>query len=251
MAAMTFWTKQELSVLHKYGWRHGLAPLYSRIHDINPARTFEAVARKLRELRGLGLIKFNPRVVAYNSLRVGYFDIESSDLNADKGYMLSWAIKEAGVNNFYGSCLTKNDIIIEKFDYNLLIKLIDVLNKFDMIVTYYGSRFDIPFLKARIAEHNLEQIPWGTKFQCDLYFVVKSHLKITRKSLDNVTKLYDLQTSKIHKTSVDIKLWRLASIGNAKALQSVYAHNRADVILLEKLHNKLKPLYRQDIFRSI
>ena len=49
------------------------------------------------------------------------------------------------------------------------------------------------------------------------------------------------------KTHLDGSMWTLAISGNKKALEYVLEHNKYDVIILEKLHNRIKEFVRNTV----
>lgn len=245
----TSWTVEENNILRKFSGRD-MPTIYQKIREVNKGRTFGAIERQLRRLRQHGEAEYNPRKVAYDSLRAGYLDIETTDLAANRGFMLSYYIKVAGQNKFYCNGIKREDILSGKLDLNLIKQLLVDLESFDLLYTYYGSKFDIPFINSRIAKQGLEQIEYQSKFQKDLYFAVRHHHRLTRNTLDEATRIYNLQTRTVYKSKLDIDIWQQASVGNQKSLAYILTHNKWDVILLEKLHDKLKPLYKQDTFVS-
>lgn len=171
-------------------------------------------------------------------LKIGYFDIEASQLKADFGWLISWVIKHQNQNKYEGYILTKKDYRSQHRDKTAIQKLIIALQKFDKIVTYYGTGFDIPFVRTRALIHNLQFIPPKTILHLDLYYQVRSKLKLARNRLANVGEVFRLTK----KTPVDTNIW--ANVGlnyNKKALQYIWDHNIKDTILLEDAHNLLKP----------
>jgi hypothetical protein len=75
----------------------------------------------------------------------------------------------------------------------------------------------------------------------DLFFVVKSNLALTRKSLANVSWYLKLESKK---TPVDGRDWKLAATGDERAIRYVVDHCYSDVNLLEEAYEQLKPLIR-------
>jgi len=149
--------------------------------------------------------------------------------------MLTWVIKVKGKDKYYTSRINKQDLESGNFDKRLCEELIDTLNKFDVIYTYYGTGFDIPFMRARCLYYNLPFPEFGVLKHKDIYYMVRRLLKLNRKSLDVATKFLGIQG----KNHVLGKEWMLARIGNEAALDYVMEHNVLDCEILEKLHNKL------------
>jgi uncharacterized protein YprB with RNaseH-like and TPR domain len=71
----------------------------------------------------------------------------------------------------------------------------------------------------------------------DVYYMARGKLCLHRKSLDVVARHLGIPG----KTHVDGDLWMRATIhGDKKALQEILSHNKADVIVLEKVYHRLK-----------
>ena len=121
--------------------------------------------------------------------RVGYLDIESTGLKGNWDYMLCWCIKEAGNPDILGRHLTKREITGYKFDKDLTKELADTIRKFDRVITYYGIRFDIPFIKTRCEKWGLDFPAYRDLWQTDVYFIAKSNLLLHSTRLMHVCDL--------------------------------------------------------------
>lgn len=170
----------------------------------------------------------------YPGYKIGYLDVETSQLYANTGYMLTWCIKEKGGDVHYG-VINKRDILNYTFDKKLVQSLIDTMKKFKIIVTYYGTAFDIPFIRTRALVHNLDFPAFGDIYTWDLYYTVKSKLRLPRNTLEAACSICGIEG----KTHLDWRVWQLASIGDKKSLEEVLTHNKYDVIILEQLHDRL------------
>ena len=112
----------------------------------------------------------------------------------------------------------------------------DEMNKYDVIMTYYGTRFDIPFIRTRALYHGTYFPMYKQKSHKDLYYVVRSKLKLHRSSLQAATEFFGIDG----KTRIKPEYWQKARWGDKKSLKYVYDHNVADVEILELLHRKLE-----------
>jgi len=92
----------------------------------------------------MGLIKYD----WWTNKRIAYLDIETSDLKADFGIVLSWCLKFKNEKFIYSDVITKKDIENRTFDKRIIESLLKELEKVDIVVTYYGTNFDIPFLRT-------------------------------------------------------------------------------------------------------
>ena len=155
--------------------------------------------------------------------------------------MLSWFIKPLG-KKAVGDQITLEDLKKHDMaDERILWSLIEELENYDVVVTYYGSRFDIPFIRTRCLE---QQIPFpftGELIHWDLYYVCKHKFKLSRNRLDNLARLLGVEG----KDHVDPKLWRKAVFGDKKSMKYIYNHNRKDVEVLEGCYKKLNGYWRK------
>ena len=169
--------------------------------------------------------------------RVGYFDIETSNLRADFGILLCYAIKEAGENKILSGCITKKDLQSEGcLDKNLVKKCVDDLNKFDRIITHYGTNFDLPFVRTRALFWNLEFPPYGRIYHHDTYYILRNRLCLSRNRLESSCQHI---LGKTRKTHIDPRRWILALQGDAAALAYILDHCKRDVRDLEELYNRI------------
>lgn len=181
----------------------------------------------------------------YPGYKIGYFDIETDNLNADFGTMLSWCIKEKGGKTIY-NVIQKKDLFDGLADYKVIESLVEELRKYKIIITYYGTGFDLPYARAKAMHYNLDFPGYGELYHFDLFYTARSKLKLSSRSLANVCDYLNIKG----KTPLDKNVWRLAKYGDPKALAEVLDHNIGDVVILEQLHEKLDPL-RKWMKRSI
>jgi len=178
----------------------------------------------------------NPRPI-----REAFLDIEASQLNATFGQMLSWALKPRGQP-------TASDVIrrrTEKEERRILKTLLAALNDVDLIYTYYGSRFDVPFIRTRCLYHGLSFPAYLELYHRDVYYVARRCLRLHSTRLAAVAEFLGIEG----KTPVDPKVWVAAGFGDQKALQYILEHNRADVEVLELVWEVLERFARP-VWRS-
>jgi uncharacterized protein YprB with RNaseH-like and TPR domain len=172
------------------------------------------------------------------NMRIGYLDIESDGFAANFNIMLSWSLKERG-GKVFTDHITKRDLFYGNRDKRITKTLIDCMRHFDIICTYYGTKFDLPFVRTRAIYHGLEFPGYAEIIHFDLCYVVKRVFKLNRSTLDNAARLIRVAENKNH---IDWEIWNLAHFGDAKSLEYVMEHNILDVKVLEELHYVLEPL---------
>lgn len=181
-----------------------------------------------------GLIK---REDWWHDKTIAYLDIETADLNANWGFMLSWCIKYRDDDKIRKSIIKKKEIFDYEFDERLVKELLEELKNVDIVVTYYGTRFDIPFIRSRAMFWGMDDdFPaYGDKYHWDLYYKVRSKFKLHSNKLSVACAFLGIEG----KTPLTSDLVMMAQYAHPKALKTMMEHNIGDVEILEKLHNKL------------
>jgi uncharacterized protein YprB with RNaseH-like and TPR domain len=170
----------------------------------------------------------------YPDYRIGTLDIETDGLKTDFSTLLSWAIKEKD-GEVVHSEITKKELFSGDCDKRLVKDAIAELSKYKIIIGYYDTGFDLPFLRTKALHYDLDFPHYGTLYNFDLYYTVKSKLCLSRKSLDAATDYLNIPG----KTRIDREIWRRAKYGDPEALKEVSSHNISDVEITEALFEKL------------
>ena len=182
----------------------------------------------------------------YRDAQIGHLDIETSNLVANAGFMLSWAIKVTG-NKTLSDCIRGAEIRDAKsFDKRLCKSLLAALGELDVVTTYWGTGFDIPFIRTRCLGWGLPFPRYGQMAHLDLFYASRSLLKLHRRSLEAACAFFGIEG----KTHLDMEVWFRARVGHGPSLRYVLEHNRADAEILEQLWFKLEP-YRKWTRKSL
>lgn len=200
--------------------------------DMFPERTKASIIRKA-ELMNLKVNKKLRQELKED--RIGFLDIEASQLKADFGIVYSWYIKELGVNHYDSAVITREEILNGTLDKRVVQELVNALKSYSIIVTYYGTGFDIPFIRTRALMQNVDFIPYGEVQHKDMYFMARSLLCLHSKRLESVCDSLGI----VGKTKIENKYWILANTGNKEALEYICEHNKGDVDILEKVYLRL------------
>ena len=227
------WTEDEVRILDQYERTAKSAfVLYQEIRKAGYNRTYKAVTKKIESL---GLHK-PTRYTTGHEITIGYLDIESTGFSANIDVMLSWCIKGRGIKKVEGACITREELMSDKQDARIVEQLVDEMNKYDIIFTYYGTGFDVPFMRTRALDHDLPFPKFRKLSHKDIYYLVRSKLQLHRSSLKAATEFLGIDG----KTNLDPRVWRDARYGNKEALAYVLEHNVADVEILENLHKRIE-----------
>ena len=169
--------------------------------------------------------------------KIGYFDIESSNLSSDFGCVLCYAIKHK--DGVIQNSLTPQEIKEGSYDKRLLTDLCKDLRRFDRIVTWYGYKFDIPFVRSRAILHKLDFPLYKEISHTDAYQKAKILIRtLHSKRLGVVASFYGIK-AKEHPLNPEI--WLSCLSGNQKAIDFVQLHCKEDVHSLEAVWKRLAP----------
>lgn len=172
--------------------------------------------------------------------RMGFIDIEVSNLKANFGIILTWCIKERDGDILYDT-INESDLKSGNFDKRITANLIKAMGDFDILVGYYSTRFDIPFIRSRAVHIGIDFPNYGEIIHKDLYYIIKSKFQLHRNSLETACRFLLNDTNKTH---LDYKIWTNAIRGDAKSIEYILEHNKLDVIDTERLYNAVSGFNR-------
>jgi len=110
----------------------------------------------------------------------------------------------------------------------------DTINQADVVVHHNGDKFDLRKINARVIFHDLK--PMAKPVSVDTLKIARKEFGFTSSRLDYLGK-HLLGEGKIETHN----LWNRVMDGEAGALDEMVRYCRQDVLLLEKVYQKLKP----------
>lgn len=125
----------------------------------------------------------------------------------------------------------------EKARRRMLERVHADLSNADGVITYNGSRFDMPKLNGAFLSHGLK--PIAPLPHIDVYNTVK-RLGLASGKLEYVAPALGCG----RKMPSDFTLWRRYLEGDRKAREKMRRYNSRDVLVLERLFRKVQPLIR-------
>ena len=178
--------------------------------------------------------------------RILIFDLETSGLDANRGHIMcavakwlnddysyTWRIDETpGFGDTPGSFIDDSAIVQE---------LVELCTEADAVCAYYGGygKFDVPYLNTRAVAQNLRPCPPLTVI--DPYTTAKGSMKLARNGMASVAEVLNCELQKTHLPWAD---WIAAQYGDTKAMNKILEYCINDVLVLEELYLKLRPLIR-------
>lgn len=217
----------------------------TEIHDI-------AKERKKYFRKNYKNLSMKEKYELYDINKIGYLDIETSGLTGDFDIMLSYAISVRNTQTEkselrYG-VINSNDVKMARkkrdadlIDKRLTEKLLHDIKDLDCLIGHWfigKKRHDIPFVRTRCLINGIDGLPkhkqirygdtqkWGS-------LLFRTH----NFGLATLGTAFNVSTQK---TPIHPKDWKLACLGDKKALEYILDHNIKDVIITHKVHKKLE-----------
>lgn len=168
--------------------------------------------------------------------RVGVFDIETSHLKASLGVMLCYKIQILGTNEIVGRTITKHEVLSPDCDKKIVRECIKDISGCDRLITYFGSRFDLKFIRTRALIHGLDFPAYGEIVGTDLYYMVRNRFQLHSNRLQTACEVL---LGKSEKTTFNTMMWMKALQGSKEALNYIDEHCEKDVADTARLYLKV------------
>ena len=124
----------------------------------------------------------------------------------------------------------------EQSDINLIKTFVEELNKANQIVAHNGDRYDLKWLRTRAIDNEIFMKPRYETI--DTLKIAKAQFNFASNKLDELGKF--LKIGK--KIETDYELWdQVCQHKSQEALDKMVEYCKQDVVLLEKVYNKLRP----------
>jgi hypothetical protein len=149
--------------------------------------------------------------------------------------LLCFAYKELGSSRV--DCISRRDFK-DTTDRALTEAIWKIVDEADVLIGHNIDAFDSPKLKAKFAEHGLAPPrPYKT---IDTKKIAKFTFKFNSNSLNNLGYTLKLG-AKLQTGGID--LWFACMEGDPAAWRKMIAYNKQDVLLLERVYERLKAWY--------
>ena len=147
----------------------------------------------------------------------------------DSGYILCWTAKWLGKEGVFFSSRQKNT------KKGMLKSIHSLLNEADAVVHYNGRRFDVPWLNREFITCGFK--PPSPYKEIDLLETVKKSFKFPSNKLEYVSKALGVG----EKIKTTHELWIGCMKNDPKCWELMQEYNIRDVVLLERVYEKLLP----------
>lgn len=149
-------------------------------------------------------------------------------------FMICWSAKWSDSDQVLSGVLKPGEAKRQD-DKRIVAGLADLIRKADIVVAHNGNAFDLKMLNTRLVHHGLD--PVGQTQTIDTLQIARSTFRFTSNKLDYLAKFLGLPGK--HKTT--FRLWEDCYHGSKNALAEMVDYNRQDVIVLERVFQRLRP----------
>jgi DNA polymerase elongation subunit (family B) len=119
---------------------------------------------------------------------------------------------------------------------DMLMKAHQLLSEADIVLSYNGKKFDLPTLNKEFLEAGLP--PPAPYKQVDLYVTAKRQFRFASNKMDHLAKQLGIRTKVRHSGH---ELWVRCMAGDPKAWEKMERYNKRDVLILDKLYQRMLP----------
>lgn len=153
-----------------------------------------------------------------------------TDRVVENGYTLCWAAK------WYGEEGIMFQSIYEHGKEKMLQTVYHLIDEADAVIHYNGTKFDMPTLNQEFLLAGYA--PPSPVKHIDLLKTARQRFRLPSNRLNYVCEYLGLGQKVKHK---GMELWRDCMAGDAEAWDIMRKYNIMDVVLLEKVYEKLLP----------
>lgn len=177
--------------------------------------------------------------------RILLWDIETDGINADRVICIGYKFlgdrkpKLLRASDYQREGLWDDSGMIDAFS--------KVFATCDYHATWYGSRFDLPVINARIIQSGQKPLP--PKPHLDLWKTAR--YKFKTGGGNRLAKWQDFLEISEEKTVVKPSIWIKARYGHEPSLKYIYDHCILDVDVLEGVFLKLRPWVEEEPARGL
>ncbi len=171
----------------------------------------------------------------FRDMRIGVLDIETTGLNPALNHFILgglYSISDGTLHQFFAETRSEEEEALRSY--------LDIVCGLDMVITYNGRHFDLPFLEKRRRRYS--DTPAALPYNLDLYLVINGHSPIKRfvpnlkqKTVENYMGLWHSRDDEISGAE-SIELYNTYEKTQNPALgRKILLHNSDDILQLSRL----------------
>ena len=196
----------------------------------------------------------------FSGMKVGVLDIETTGLDPSRNKFILgglFDIQSGEMHQIFAENRGEEKQALETF--------YELISGFDMVITYNGKHFDMPFIARRMKAHGIGSYPDHSgaaidaalllPYNLDLYLVVNGHSPIKKfvpnlkqKTVENYMGLWQSRDDEISGAE-SVELYnKFEKSGDSLLEEKILLHNSDDVLQLTRL---MKVLSKCDVHRAM
>ena len=216
-------------------------------------KTLRPLKKGKEKLKPYALMSMKEKYLYNDIYKIGYLDIETSSLQGDFGFILSWSllVKDVKTNKLEmrHDYITKKDYAYAERkgdadfrDERILKSLIEAMADVDLFIGHWfigKHRHDIPYIRSRCAINHISGFPkhrmvrygdtqkWGSQIH-----------RLRSFGLATLADAFEIRTQK---TPITSKAWKNAiAFASTKDVEYIVDHNDKDVVITQEVHEHLE-----------
>lgn len=158
----------------------------------------------------------------------GIFDLETTGLRPEFGSIICCAVLTYPTGEWWVKSILDYDHEGMYDDGQLAEDIRDHLEEHNILVTWNGKGFDVPFLNTRLAYDGRRKLHTHLHIDCMYYYRGWHGLKPTSSSLKSVGEYWRLP---VHKQEVEKETWIKAGGGHKESIKTIVDRAKSDVEL--------------------
>lgn len=186
----------------------------------------------------------------FHNMSMAAMDIETTGLSATRNKFILGGLYDVTcgmLHQYFADNRAEEAVILDAY--------MNHLSQFDVIITFNGKHFDMPFLEKRYEHIHGEKYPGHLPYNLDLYLLLNGHSPIKRfvpnlkqKTVENYMGLWDKRSDKISGADSIDMYNDYEKTQSPELARQVLLHNSDDVMQLVRL---TKVLAKCDIHKGL
>lgn len=168
-----------------------------------------------------------------NANQLVFFDIEATGLRGDYNSIICASFKPYRQQPFTVAIKQVGN------DQRVVSEIKEILSDYQCWVSYYGKGFDVPMIQTRLLKWGKD--PLICRHHIDLYFTLKSHLLMARKSMAQMAGFLGTPEQKM---GVGPNVWSEMGFKMDEHLPQMIKRCESDTAVLEDVYVKTKHIIK-------
>jgi len=144
-------------------------------------------------------------------------------------------MKDMDSGVIYSDMVTKREIR-DKNDRRVIGSAVKEIEKYDRIVTWYGTKFDLPFVRSKSMKYGIEFPAYKDLYHTDLYYMCRSKMRLHSNRLQSFCEYLGIP-AKEHRMTPELN--EKCQAGDEEALGVILLHCEEDVNSTGEAFNRL------------